>query len=268
MSWTVVPLVRIACAVAASLALGACVDPHGDYDDFVARPVSEPMHDAAAPEVTLTACETLLQKIRPATTTSLACPPSSPRRSDWPFIRTSRSATGAKARVKTSFKMLDINGTNIKDLVGETFDAPAHVDQRQLHLRSGHRQSDDPRKGDHAGRRSQGRAREAARALANRGSRVRGARRTGHYSDPALAGCARRLLSLSSSFGRRHAAQDSDQRVRLRVAQRRAVTRGLARCSTRSCSSDTARSRTSPIYLPFSPTSAAAVPRRPSFCTR
>ena len=125
-----VPLVRIACAVAASLALGACVDPHRDYDDFVARPVAEQVHDAAAPDVPLTECETLLQK-NPSGDYYVTC---------WPLPEQIRDpfglvihqditvADGGEGRIKTSFTLLDITGTNIKDTVGVNVDvAPASI---------------------------------------------------------------------------------------------------------------------------------------------
>ena len=117
-----VPLVRIACAVAASLALAACVDPHGDYDDFVARPVSEPMHDAAAPEVTLTACETLLQK-NPSGDYYVTCLPTIiPTPFGLALHQEITIGDGGQGQIKSSFQMLDIHGTNIKDLVGEPVD--------------------------------------------------------------------------------------------------------------------------------------------------
>src|SRR5690242_16862503 len=118
MSWTVVPLVRIACAAASCAALGACVDPHADYDDFVARPVAEPVRDAAAPEVALTACETLLQK-NPSGDYYVTCLPTIiPTPFGLALHQVATIGDGGEGQLKSSFQMLDINGTNIKDLVG------------------------------------------------------------------------------------------------------------------------------------------------------
>jgi hypothetical protein len=127
MSWTVVPLVRVVFAVAACAALEACVDPHGDYDDFKARPVAEVVvHDAAAPDVQLTECESLLQK-NPSGDYYVTCWPL-PAIFPTPFgLVVHQDLTvsdGGQAELTSWFKLLDIHGTNINQTVSDRVDVP------------------------------------------------------------------------------------------------------------------------------------------------
>ena len=122
MSWTVVPLVRIACAIGASLALAACVDPHGDYDDFLARPVAEPMHDAAAPPKSRLPRANVAPE-NPSGDYYVTCLPTIiPTPFGLALHQEITVGDGGKGQIKSSFQMLDIHGTNIKDLVGEPVD--------------------------------------------------------------------------------------------------------------------------------------------------
>src|SRR5258706_8565303 len=128
MSWTVVPLVRVVFAAAGCATLGACVDPHTDYDDFKARPVAEPVHDAATPpDVQLTDCETILQK-DPSGDYYVTCWPL-PMVFPTPFglsIHQDVTVSDAgEALIKSSFTLLDIMGTNINNTVGDKVDVPA-----------------------------------------------------------------------------------------------------------------------------------------------
>jgi len=130
MSWTVVPLVRVVFAAAGCAALGACVDPHADYDDFKARPVAAPVHDAAAPDVQLTDCETTLQK-DPSGDYYVTCWPL-PTVFPTPFgLAIHQDVTVSDAgegQIKSAFTLLDIMGTNINNTVGDKVDvAPAPI---------------------------------------------------------------------------------------------------------------------------------------------
>jgi hypothetical protein len=124
MHGTVVRLVRLAFAAAGCAGLSACVDPHADYDDFKARPVAEPLHDAAAPDVALTACETLLQK-NPSGKYVVGCLPVVIPTPFFLLIQQDITTPGGKAQLKTSFKLLDINGTSTSQTVSDTIDVPA-----------------------------------------------------------------------------------------------------------------------------------------------
>jgi hypothetical protein len=125
MRWTVVSLVRVVLNASLLAHVGGCIDPHADYDDFKARPFAEPMHDAAAaPDVPLTACQTLLEK-DPSGEYFASCLPVVTGTSFG--LKIEQKVTNVDAgnpELQISFTPLKITGTNIDDTVGNKTDLP------------------------------------------------------------------------------------------------------------------------------------------------
>jgi len=121
----VVPLVRVVLVGACSLAFAGCIDAHADYDDFKTRPFAEPVRDAAAPDVPLTACETLLQKGLTGTFFATCLPKVIPTPFGLAIQQTVTVSDAGVGELQISFTLLNIMGTHISDTVGTTTDLPA-----------------------------------------------------------------------------------------------------------------------------------------------
>ncbi len=119
-----VPVVRVVLIGVGSLWLGGCVDSRGDYDDFKARPFAEPLRDAAAPDVPLTACETLLRTNLTGTFYTTCRPKVIPTPFRLAFQQTVTVSDAGIGELHVSFKLLDITGTSIDDTVSEATDVP------------------------------------------------------------------------------------------------------------------------------------------------
>src|SRR5262245_19600681 len=121
MRWTVPSLVRVVLVGTFGACLQACVKPHDDYDEFKSRAFAEPVQEAgAAPDVQLTACETLLQQDLTETYFAKCRPTVTGEAFGLLIDQTVTASDAGGGELTIAFTLLNFNAAKTTDTVGKT----------------------------------------------------------------------------------------------------------------------------------------------------